>query len=77
MYVPHFLHYIEKAVNDQFAYGDMESMKKYMAIIDNLCYMITSGISIIHPESLTYANMLIQGLDIVQTGDTIGFHLIR
>lgn len=44
-------------INDRIAMGGIESMKKYMNIIDNCEYLLENKLSIPHPETLTLANI--------------------
>ena len=45
-------------INDQIAIGDFITMKKYNNIIDNVLILLSNNISILHPESLTKANIM-------------------
>ena len=63
-------------INDQFAYGKIEPMKIYMYIIDNVLYLCSNdmpglppetpqdGMLILHPETLTIANIYMNNLKI-------------
>ena len=57
IYIPSGFDYIDRGINDQFAYGTFEVMKKYNLIYLNMIPLLESGLSIPHPESLTYANI--------------------
>jgi len=70
IYIPKGFDFIQNAVNDNVAYGDMNSMKIYMNIYDNIHAIIRSGMSVIHPESLTYANIVFNNLNIVRVDVT-------
>lgn len=62
LYVPDGFDYINDALNDQIAYGNEEVMKKYNCI--NIIDLLEKKLSIPHPESLNYANVLFHKLDI-------------
>ena len=51
-------------INDRMAMGDIDSMRKYMNIIDNCEYLLENKLSIPHPETLTLANIKYCGLNI-------------
>jgi len=45
-------------INDRLAFGDMETMKKYMNVFDNCLYLLENNLSVPHPENLTLYNIL-------------------
>ena len=51
-------------VNDQIAYGNYNVMQKYMNIYSNVEYILENKLSIVHPESLTLANIKFAKLNI-------------
>jgi hypothetical protein len=51
-------------INDQVAYGNMEVMKKYNYIFKNIIYLLDNKLSIVHPETLTLANIIFNKLKI-------------
>jgi len=53
-------------INDQIAIGDEYVMEKYMKIVDNMEYLLESGRSIPHPETLTLANLMYNKIPIVR-----------
>lgn len=53
-----------KGLNDQIAYGNFITMKRYMSIIDNLAYLLQNNKAFIHPETLTYSNAVYMNLKI-------------
>ena len=55
IYIPSGFDFIDKAVNDQVAYGKLDVMKKYNCI--DAISLLEKKLSIPHPESLTYANI--------------------
>lgn len=63
IYIPNSSDFVEKGINDQLAYGTLNSMKKYMNIILNCTYLLDNSFSIPHPESLTFANILCNHLN--------------
>ena len=62
IYIPHGYDYVENGINDQIAMGKLDVMKKYNYI--NPIYLLDNKLSIPHPESLTYANILFNKLNI-------------
>ena len=62
IYIPFGYDWIENAVNDQIAYGKVDVMKKYNYIdpVD----LLERNLSIPHPETLTYANIIFYKLQI-------------
>jgi hypothetical protein len=55
----------KNAINDQVAYGDFETMKKYCSICFNVKYLLdTQSSELIHPESLVYSNIKFYNLNI-------------
>jgi len=55
-------------LNDQIAYGDILSMKKYMSIYDNCIPLLKNNLSKSHPESLTLANIKLYNLNVIRFG---------
>jgi hypothetical protein len=55
IYIPIGNDYGDKSINDQFAYGKLDGMKKYSLI--NPVELLENKLSIVHPESLNYANI--------------------
>ncbi len=56
----------ERGINDQFAFGNYESMKKYCSLFENLTdYLDNKGV-IFHPESLVKFHLEYQKLNIVR-----------
>lgn len=53
-------------INDRFAFGDFESMRDYMHLIDNAIPMMEKGLSCPHPETLTKSNLEYCGLKAVR-----------
>jgi len=64
IYVPNGADHSINAINDQIAYGNFNSMKKYMNIFDNIIYLLENKKSIPHSESLHYANIVYNNLNI-------------
>ena len=62
IYIPHGEDYIDNAINDKLAYGNIDVMKKYNSI--NPVDLLEKKLSIPHPESLTYANIILHNLQI-------------
>ena len=60
IYIPYGKDFIDNAINDQIAYGNIDSMKKYNSI--NPLYLLEKNLSIPHPESLNYANIIFHKL---------------
>jgi len=58
IYIPHDItHYFDTWMNDHFAYGSLEVMKKYCSLYRRCGYLLYNGKSIAHPEALTFANL--------------------
>lgn len=55
IYIPYGCDFFEKSINDQIAYGSFEVMQKYNSI--NPKELLDKQLSIVHPESLNYANI--------------------
>jgi hypothetical protein len=62
IYIPSGFDYVENGINDQVAYGKVDVMKKYNSI--NPIDLLEKNLSISHPESLNYANILFHKLNI-------------
>ena len=60
IYIPAGGDWVENGLNDQLAYGHLDVMKKYNGI--NIVDLIQRKLSIIHPESLVFANVRFHGL---------------
>jgi hypothetical protein len=58
IYIPEGNDFIENAINDQLALGSFQVMKSYSNIYMNAFRMLQMGITIPHPESLNYANIV-------------------
>lgn len=57
IYIPNGFDFINLGINDQIAYGKIDAIKKYSSIYSNLLYILDNKLSIIHPESINYANI--------------------
>jgi hypothetical protein len=64
IYIPFGYDYINNAINDQIAYGKIDVMKKYNSI--NAVDLLERKLSIVHPESLNYANIHFHKLNIIR-----------
>jgi hypothetical protein len=53
-------------LNDQFAYGSVDAMKKYMCMYSSSKFLLENRLSIPHPESLNLANISYHHVDIVR-----------
>ncbi len=62
-------------INDQVAYGKPDVMKKYNEIIDNCENLLQNQGCIVHPESLTYSNILYHNLKIKRVN--VKYKIIR
>ena len=60
IYIPN--HNDFTGINDQIAYGKADVMKKYNNI--NPIELLENGLSRLHPESLTIANLIMHGIQI-------------
>jgi hypothetical protein len=64
VYIP--LGYDYFGINDRFAMGDVDSMKKYMLLYDSAVYLLDTKVTVPHPESLALANIKYKGLEVVR-----------
>lgn len=62
IYIPHNYDYVDNGINDQIAYGKFDVMKKYNSI--NPVYLLEKKLTIPHPESLTYKNIIFNKIKI-------------
>ena len=62
IYIPYGEDYIDNAINDILAYGNIYVMKKYNSI--NPLDLLEKKLSIPHPESLNCANLIFHKLQI-------------
>jgi hypothetical protein len=62
IYIPYNYDYVDNGINDQVAYGNIDVMKKYNSI--NPLDLLEKKLSIPHPESLNYANIIFHKLQI-------------
>jgi hypothetical protein len=62
IYIPNGEDYVDNGINDKLAYGNIDVMKKYNSI--NPVDLLEKHLSIPHPESLTYANIILHKLQI-------------
>ena len=53
-----------KGITDTIAYGKVSAMRKYSNIIDNMMYLLNTGNCAMHPEMITYANIMYNNLEI-------------
>lgn len=62
-----FIPYINnhRGVNDQLAFGDYNTMKKYMNIINNCVYLIENYSILVNPEIITKTNIEFYNLQIM------------
>ena len=64
IYIPEGYDYY--GINDQIAYGNLNVMKMYNSIFLNISMLLEKGLSILHPESLTLANIRYNKLQVVR-----------
>jgi hypothetical protein len=58
IYIPDDItHYYDNWMNDHFAYGSFDVMKKYSNLYNRCGYLLDNGKSLAHPEALTFANL--------------------
>jgi len=75
IYIPAGFDYVYNGINDQVAYGKVDVMKKYNSIFHNMFYLLDNKLSILHSESLHYANIQFYKLQIQRP--TINYNLDR
>ena len=51
-------------ITDTMAYGKASVMKKYSNIADNMIYLLNTGNCVMHPETITYANIMYNNIEI-------------
>jgi len=73
IYIPAGCDYVDNAINDQIAYGNVDAIEKYMSI--NPLNLLQRRLSIPHPESLTLANIKFNLLKINRV--QIKYHIER
>ena len=64
IYIPNC--YDFDGVNDQIAYGNLEAMKKYMSIFNNMIYILNIRNNLLHPETLIKENIELNNLKIIR-----------
>jgi hypothetical protein len=73
IYIPGGQDYLPGAINDQFAFGSYDVMKKYFGLYLNHMDLYRAGF-VFHPETYVLQNLIRQGIDIIRmdiTNDTI------
>jgi len=65
IYIPDGRDYADLAVNDNFAHGTFETMKKYMNLYDNIIGFLDKH-AFLHPESLHFWNIRHHGINIIR-----------
>ena len=73
IYIPAGCDFVDNAINDQIAYGNVDTIEKYMSI--NPLNLLQRRLSIPHPESLTLANIKLNLLKINRV--QIKYHIER
>ena len=73
IYIPSGYDYVDNGINDQIAYGTVDVMKKHNSI--DPVYLLENKLSILHPESLNYANIRLHKLKIVRVH--LNYHLSK
>jgi len=74
IYIPEGSDFICDSINDQLAYGSVDVMRKYNSI--DPVYLLDNGLSIPHPESLHYANIIrVHQLNVCRI--PVGYRIIR
>lgn len=53
-----------QGITDTMAYGNASVMRKYSNIVDNMIYLLNTGNCGMHPETITYANIMQNNLEI-------------
>lgn len=64
IYIPQGCDYT--GINDRFAMGDFDTMKKYCDIIDNCEYLCNNKLAVAHPETLTLSNLIYYKINIIR-----------
>jgi hypothetical protein len=66
IYIPHGYDAYVNAINDQVAIGSFPVMKIYNNIFNNSIKFLEKGLSIPHPETLTFFNLLYNNIKVVR-----------
>jgi len=64
IYIPNGFDYF--GINDRFAMGDVETVKKYMLLIDNCKYLFDNKLAFPHPETVALANLKFHNISIIR-----------
>lgn len=64
IYIPRGYDYGCNTITETTAYGNISVMKKYMNIIQNINYILDTDKSLLYPESLNFANIILNELKI-------------
>jgi hypothetical protein len=56
----------EGGINDQIAYGNIEAMRKYMFIFNNMIFLLNNKNNLIHPETLVRENIYHNNLNMIR-----------
>jgi hypothetical protein len=68
VYIPAGYDYVDRGINDQLAFGDMASMKKYNSVFETSLQLLNEMRSIPHPETLTLATLNYHRLHVHRVG---------
>lgn len=74
IYIPKGSDWADNGVNDQVAYANQNTMKKYMNIYENMIELLDSY-NFLHPETLTYYNIKRYNINTVRF--TLSYEIIR
>jgi hypothetical protein len=66
IYIPNHYDFVQNGINDQIAYGNMNTMSKYMNIYDTIFYLLDNNLTIPHPETMTLSNIHYHNLNVVR-----------
>jgi hypothetical protein len=75
IYIPEGNDFVNNGINDQLAIGSFQVMKLYSNIYYNSFRMLQLGMTIPHPETLNYANIVHNNINIQRF--TLKYHIER
>jgi len=66
IYIPDQFDFVQNGINDQVAYGNIDTMKKYMNIYDTIFNLLDNNLTIPHSEKMVLSNIKYHNLTIVR-----------
>jgi len=66
IYIPNQCDFVQYGINDQVAYGNMNTMSKYMNIYDTIFFLLDNNLTVPHSEKMTFSNIQYHNLNVVR-----------